>query len=56
MPAALQLAAKLGHPVYDCVYLASAIRQNLTVVTADQRFAKVVEASDLASRVRLLGA
>lgn len=33
-----RLARDLGHPVYDCVYLALAIHENYPVVTADTRF------------------
>ncbi|MGK9171493.1 type II toxin-antitoxin system VapC family toxin [Inquilinus limosus] len=36
--ATLALAAQLGHPVYDCLYLALAIREDTLVVTADARF------------------
>ena len=41
---ALGLAQDLGHPVYDCVYLALAVSENCRVVTADRRFADVVRA------------
>lgn len=34
---ALELARRLGHPVYDCVYLALAERERVPVVTADRR-------------------
>ncbi len=55
--AAAELAHVLGHPVYDCLYLAMAIRENTHVVTADGRFAAAVEqAAGLRGRVRLLGA
>ena len=37
IPRALQLAAALDHPVYDCVYLALAERERLPFVTADTR-------------------
>ena len=33
-----RLARDLGHPVYDCFYLALAIHENYPVVTADTRF------------------
>jgi len=39
---ALSLAADLGHPIYDCLYLALAIREGTHVVTADTRFAAAV--------------
>lgn len=36
--AALRLAGQLRHPVYDCLYLAAALRHDVQVVTADRRF------------------
>ena len=35
---ALAMAIDLDHPVYDCLYLALAEREQCAVVTADQRF------------------
>lgn len=55
--AAADLASGLAHPVYDCLYLAMAIRENTYVVTADSRFHAVVDRSPtLKGAVRLLGA
>jgi predicted nucleic acid-binding protein len=52
---AAALAQRLGHPVYDCLYLALALREQTQVVTADRRFWAVTQAApDLADRVRLL--
>jgi predicted nucleic acid-binding protein len=52
---ALSIACRLKHPVYDCVYLALAMRERATMVTADKRFlAAVAVAPDLASFVRPL--
>ena len=34
---ALQLSFELNHPVYDCVYLALAVRRSVPLVTADER-------------------
>ena len=48
---ALELALVLGHPVYDCVYLALAERMGRTLVTADGRFLKALKATPQASRV-----
>ena len=39
---ATRLAIELGHPAYDCVYLALALRQKLRVVTADKRLLATV--------------
>lgn len=50
--AALRFAIELGHPVYDCLYLALAIAYDTYVVTADRRF--VAAASSLSGRVRPL--
>ncbi len=53
--AAARLANAIAHPVYDCLYLALAIRQNTHVVTADVRFHAAVRGTPaLASAVRLL--
>lgn len=55
--AALDLARRLRHPVYDCLYLASAVRNETYVVTADRRFfAVVAQDPHLAPHIRLLGA
>jgi len=40
---ALSLARELGHPIYDCCYLALAFVHRTLVVTADGRFARAVE-------------
>jgi predicted nucleic acid-binding protein len=57
LPAAIRLANRLGHPVYDCLYLALALRESTRVVTADARFLAAVQAApDLAQAVELLGA
>ena len=53
--AATDLANVLRHPVYDCLYLAMAIRENTYVVTADSRFHAAVDRSPtLKGAVRLL--
>lgn len=54
---ALALASRLNHPIYDCLYLACALRHGVQVVTADRRFFFTVgKAPDLAPHIRLLGA
>src|SRR5690348_6010942 len=35
LPRAMDVARRLGHPVYDCVYLALAERERAAFVTAD---------------------
>ncbi len=37
LDSAYQLAAELDHPVYDCLYLALALRKQMPLVTADRR-------------------
>jgi predicted nucleic acid-binding protein len=52
---AADLAHTLGHPVYDCLYIAMALRENTYVVTADARFvAATKRAPDLGAAVRML--
>src|SRR6266852_1575855 len=51
---ALKLATEIGHPVYDCIYLALALQHQTHVVTADHRFAAAASTPALAGGVRLL--
>jgi predicted nucleic acid-binding protein len=51
---ALGLATEIGHPTYDCLYLAVALRHGTHVVTADRRFASAASRPGLEGRVRLL--
>ena len=37
VPSALAIALELGHPVYDCIYLALARRREAPLVTLDRR-------------------
>ncbi len=53
---ALKLAVEIGHPVYDCIYLALALHHQTHVVTADHRFASAASTPALAGGVRLLAA
>jgi predicted nucleic acid-binding protein len=53
---ALKLAIEIGHPVYDCIYLALALHHQTQVVTADRRFASAASTPALAGSVRLLAA
>ena len=56
MAMALALAADLRHPVYDCLYLALALRERTYVVTADKRFHRAALAAGHGEHLRLLGA
>jgi predicted nucleic acid-binding protein len=41
---AVRLALELGHPAYDCAYLALALDRSVPMITADGRFARMVAA------------
>lgn len=56
LAAALSLATALNHPIYDCLYLAAAIREDAVTVTDDARFLRAVSGTAYAGRVRRLGA
>ncbi|HEY3911108.1 MAG TPA: type II toxin-antitoxin system VapC family toxin [Stellaceae bacterium] len=52
---ALKLAIEIGHPIYDCLYLALALRHQTHVMTADRRFASAAASRPhLSGTVRLL--
>ena len=58
MPAALTHAIDLGHAAYDCTYLALAVERDMTFVTADGKFVRLVERAggpELTGRVIELG-
>ena len=40
LPSAFRLAMDRDHPVYDCVYLALAMRQGVPILTADMKMAR----------------
>jgi predicted nucleic acid-binding protein len=42
---ALDMGLALGHPVYDCFYLACAEAEGLPLITADRRFLRALEGS-----------
>lgn len=51
----LDLAMSLSHPVYDCLFLALAIERDCRLLTADDKFRRIVaERSALASRIVML--
>jgi predicted nucleic acid-binding protein len=53
--AALELAIRSDHPVYECFYLALAIQQGAQIVTDDRRFAAAAVRIGFGERIRLLG-
>jgi predicted nucleic acid-binding protein len=55
MARALRLAIELGHPVYDCIYLALAEEMGDELLTADGRFVRALASTGYAPRVRELG-
>lgn len=55
VPAALDLADRLGHPVHDCLFLALAIQLDLLLVTADAQFVANCRGQLPDLPVRLLG-
>jgi len=40
-----RMAIELGHPAYDCIYLALAAREKCPMVTADERLARKIAAA-----------
>jgi predicted nucleic acid-binding protein len=54
-PAALQLALRTDRTVYDCLYLALAVRQDTVMVTGDPRLANAVSGSPLEQYVAWVG-
>ena len=51
---ALEIALSLGHPAYDCFYIAAAENLKTDVVTADRRLHAAVAESTFSPFVRLL--
>lgn len=51
---ALPLTLRTGRTVYDCVYLALAVRQRAVLVTGDQRLANALSGTPLAGHVQTL--
>jgi len=52
---ALEIALTLGHPVYDCFYIACAEMADGVVVTADQRLSAAVQGTAFEPLTRYLG-
>jgi predicted nucleic acid-binding protein len=52
--AATRLAIELGHPAYDCVYLALASREKCPFVTADERLVRKIAGGRVAGLPEVL--
>ena len=53
--AALELALHTGRTVYDCLYVALAVKANCAMVTADKRLVKSLVDTPLAKHVAWIG-
>lgn len=51
---AFEMACVLGHPVYDCQYLALAEREEMRMITADSVFIDMVSRSQWKNRIESL--
>jgi predicted nucleic acid-binding protein len=54
LPAALRLAFELQHWVYDCLYLACALRTDAPLLTADRKFWNAAKRGGYGEAVELL--
>jgi predicted nucleic acid-binding protein len=53
-PRAVAIASQLDHPVYDCLYVALAEERDATLVTADRRLLRKLQATPWEARSRSL--
>lgn len=53
--AALELATRTRRTVYDCLYLALAIKTQTTLITGDRRLANALAATPLAKHILWIG-
>ena len=53
--AALELALRLGRSVYDCLYLALAVKKRLVMVSADKRLVNALAGTPLAKHIAWIG-
>jgi predicted nucleic acid-binding protein len=51
---AADIACEISYTVYDCLYIAAAVRSNTVLVTADDRLRTALSGSRWADRARLL--
>jgi predicted nucleic acid-binding protein len=52
---AMALAADTGRTVYDCLYLALAIRENVPLLTGDERLVNALRTGPFARRIVFVG-
>ncbi len=52
---AMSLATIIGRTVYDCLYVALAIRENIPLVTGDKRFANALREGQIADHICYIG-
>jgi predicted nucleic acid-binding protein len=52
---AIILAGATGRTVYDCLYLALAIRENVPLLTGDERLANAVKSGPFGKRIVFVG-
>ena len=55
LPVAFEMSVALEHPIYDCIYLALALRTGAVFITDDRAFARKVKGSQWRDFVVLLG-
>ncbi len=55
VPAALALAVDTGRTLYDCLYLALAVREDVPLLTGDERFVTALGRGQWAKRVCFVG-
>lgn len=55
LEASLDLALRLEHAFYDCLYLVLALQEDAMLITADAKFRNAARRGGFGSHVRLLG-
>lgn len=55
LPEALSLSFQLRHPIYDCLYLALALRETSRVLTADRPFVRAAKRCGYHDTIELVG-
>lgn len=55
VPDALSLALRTGRTIYDCLYLALAVREGCPLVTADRRFYNSLQSGPLSQHLLWIG-